>query len=775
MTIFKLNIKVFVIGLIISSNILFASDTITRNKLISDEELIKAFDLNLPEFNKVREYFEKGDVKNSLVELAVYIKERNIPRYFFDSKQVGERVKEYIKLYPSAEKDIINNTDEFIRVFGSDVDWRIPGKDKLGREHTANTIRNLARQSKAVNIAYSYYVKEDENYVDFLTTHVKDFVNDFEAGKTETGANDVFERYYSGHRTRNWLFAHQLLLNSDDYKNESVILMLKVFFLQGAKLVDVCKNFHWGNHQLHGLAGLYEMTTMFPESPVMKEWNKIALDVIMEHITKEIKPDGFQFERATHYFKLDILNYFRIYQISKLNNKPLPEPFVQRFNKMFDAIVDLATPDKSLPVLQDVQGNYKTDIINKDLTAEIESNDVAELSEPKESLFMSLGAILFNNNVYKYFAGENLPHELFWFLNDDANNLYKELPIAKPSDKSVALIESGYYVMRSGRDKDDLYLIIDGGLAEYKPDHTHGGALGISIFGFNEELLKNYRVKYSNSSYKYLKNSLAKNVALADNYLLGQNWISNTSRTGFGIWEKLPQPEVKNWFAGNSFDYFSATHNAFDTLNVDYNRSIIFVKPYFWLVLDKFQSSTMHSYQQIWQTDAEINYDYNYATYKNENGGIHLIQSDYSDMNISKINKYETNAVKFEKVGRFDYIFSTVLFPFRKNEVGLPEVRQYERDNYKLIDVNSGINKTKIYFRKDEKLKIDDLETDANTVVLVFENDKLISVFVFDGSYLKSKYIEMSSPQKVNCELTKTTGSNWEINSHENNGIIKIN
>ena len=118
-----------------------------------------------------------------------------------------------------------------------------------------------------------------------------------------------------------------LLLASKDYSLEDHIYMIKVFLLHGAKLIDVCKDFHWGNHQLHGLAGLYEMTTMYPEFPVMKLWNKLALKTIMQHIEKEIMSDGFQFERASHYFKLDIMNYFRIFKIAHINGVTLPEPY----------------------------------------------------------------------------------------------------------------------------------------------------------------------------------------------------------------------------------------------------------------------------------------------------------------------------------------------------------------------------------------------------------------------------------------------------------------
>ena len=38
--------------------------------------------------------------------------------------------------------------------------------------------------------------------------------------------------------------------------------------------------------------------------------------------------------------------------------------------------------------------------------------------------------------------------------------------------------------MRTGWNKNDLYMVIDGGLAKYKPDHTHGGILGVAALCF---------------------------------------------------------------------------------------------------------------------------------------------------------------------------------------------------------------------------------------------------------------------------------------------------
>ena len=193
----------------------------------------------------------------------------------------------------------------------------------------------------------------------------------------------------------------------------------------------------------------------------------------------------------------------------------------------------------------------------------LENNDQAELNDPKETLYMTLGSMVFKNSVYKYFGEESVPSEIYWFFSEAERNEYKNYEIEKPKIGSVGLEESNYYVMRTGWEDDSYYLLIDGGLAKHKPDHTHGGILGLFANINGVDVLPTYRVRYSEPTYRYLKNSFVKNVAIADNVVQGKKWKSNNARTGFGHWEILPKPEVNEWIAGDYFDYFSGSHNAF--------------------------------------------------------------------------------------------------------------------------------------------------------------------------------------------------------------------
>src|ERR1035437_6885569 len=731
-------------------------DNIPRERLVTDEELLGLLNYSNKELSNVETDFRKQDYQKALFNLSTYFTNRTSPKYFFDSKTVNGEIEDFKKSYPEEVNKIKKQADEFIDSYGIDLAWSLPAADKNGRSYTPNTIRQLSRFAQSYDLAMSYYIENNNSErIKSLSGQLRDFISDYEKGTTEKGGNDVFERFYAGHRTRNLLLAHNLLLNSKDYDWKDQVFMLKVFLLHGARLIDVCKKFNWGNHQLHGLAGLYEMTIMYPEFPVMKLWNEMALNTIMEHISKEIKEDGFQFERASHYFKLDIMNYFRIHKISGINGKKLPDLFERRFRKMFDAIADLSKPDKSLPVLQDAQAFYQAQLDSLD------NNDAAELSDPKESLFMSIGAAEFSNPRYKYFSSEQLPPDLFWFFSKDERDKYAALQAEIPDINSVALPETKYFVMRTGWDKNDLYMVIDGGLAEYKPDHTHGGILGMALYGYGSDLLPTYRVRYSEPSYKYLKNSLTKNVAIADNILQGRGWISNSAKTGFGIWSKLPTPNVNDWVTGDNFDYFSGSHNGFTSDSVEYSRSVIFFKPLFWIVTDDFKSNAFHSYQQLWQGKFVLLPDCNGVVKISNSGKLYIIQSDYEDMNINQFSKYNINSLKFEKTGVNNYSFLTILFPSPLNDASPPIVKQFDQKECRQITVSKNKNKGALYFRTGKEINSDETRSDAEFVCASFKTDVLDSFLFYQGTYCEFENVKVKCDTKVVLELSKADNGKW--------------
>lgn len=747
-------------------------DSVPRDRIVSDAELLNLLNRNNPDISNILLLKKDGKITEAVYQLGEYLQKRNSVAYFFNPENVVSRISDFKEKYPAYAKKVIENADKFIDTYGAHPTWMMPGKDLLGRPHTPNTVRNIARQPMAAEIALSFYLEDDEKYLTYFREISRDFINSYESGKTETGGNDVFERFYAGHRLRNWLFAHYLYSASGKYTPQDFIFMLKVFLLHGAREIDVCKVFHYGNHQLHGLAALFEMSALFPEFPVMKYWNKEAQRVIMEHIEIEIKPDGFQFERASHYFKFDIINYLRIYLIARANQIILPDLFYARFHSMFDAIVALSKPDKDLPVLMDAQAKYK-EYTGQDGKASF-SNDVAELADPTIADLMSVATILFKSSEYKFFTGVDFSPLFYWFFHQADISVFKSVPSRTPSIGSIGLPETQYYVMRSGWGKDDLYMIIDGGLAKEKPDHTHGQQLGFIAYSHGSEILPGHRVKYSDPSYRTMKNSLVKNIALADNILLGQTWQSNHARTGFGIWKSLPVPKVNLWQSGKAYDFFSGTHNAYDSLGIKYERSIIFFKPLGWIVTDTYKSNSFHSYEQIYQGVFNIDNQYNRATADFPTKTIYILQADPTKTDIEKVQNFWTNSVQFIRPHEKNYMFNTLVMPVSKNLGFVPDIRFFERESYRQVLVFAGKDRLSLYFNKGKKIALDELQSDARIVASRYIDEKLYSVYLQNFTICTIEKYSIQAEKPGSLELIWDKAGQYKINQFSDCGNVQV-
>ncbi|MFH0991826.1 MAG: heparinase II/III family protein [bacterium] len=723
------------------------SDQVPRNRFLSTSELFAQLDPNFPLLAELEKAVGLRDTAAAIRLLTNYFRTRTAPRYFFQISDIPERFSEFQQRYPVELKKIKRQADEYIRTYGSDVDWKLPGKDLLGRAHTPNTVRFLARQWQAENIALTYYLQRDDaRYLQYLRAHIQDFVADYESGNAEAGANDVFERFYGGHRLRNWLVVHHLLLASDKYTADDHLLMLKVFLLHGARLMDVSEKFNWGNHQLVGLVALYEVSLLYPEFPVMREWNRKALKTILEHVEKEIPPDGFQVERASHYFKLDVMNYFRIYQLSKLNTVQLPQLFEERFQKMFDAMLAVAMPNRQMPVLQDAQSRTQST-----------SNEIAELSEPTEEEYFSIGAALFRNTEYKYFSAVQMPSSLFWFFEKNSIDEFEKLGRSIPKVGSLELPQTRYFVMRSGWQKDDLYAIIDAGLAKDKPDHTHGGILGLIAYGFGIELLPNYHVRYSDSSYKILKNSLVKNVALVDDLLQGRDWIDNKARTGFGRWKTLPIPQVHQWLSGSSFDYLKASHNAYEDHGVHYTRSVYFLKPICWVVVDNFSSTATHRYKQIWQGVYDTNEKKGEAIQKKGNVQLRILQADHQALRLTKQSVASTQSIQFESAPQQGYSFSTLLYPGRTNDHIIPSITKREGE-YSEIEITLGERRWQILEGKGKEIRAGQIQLVGKMVISQSVGDTLVTLVCGEMTELRYNGIFVTCQRPASMEFSLVNG-----------------
>ena len=611
----------------------------------TDVEIFSALKMSSTELRKTVDLFKRGKVDSAKIVLTGYYKATSAVRYYFNWENFEDRFRDYQTIYPEARKEHYNLAKYQMKHYGAETRWQLPFQDLTGEDVTAYQLRHLARQQKSADIALVYYYEhEDMQYLDYFQHQVNDLNRAFDAREYDDAGNGIYESFRAGKRIHNWLFAHHAYLASEAYDWQSQYLLIKTFLHHAAQLQKRTAKYSVGNHHTKGLVALYEIGALFPEFKDSDAWRKQAVNGLMEHMNREINADGFQFERSVHYHKGDIENYFRVYQLAEINGIDLPEAYMVKFRKLFDALVLLARPDRRLPVLQDDTG------------------PMADFNDMDDAL--TVGAILFRESCHKYFAAESVVPGLYWLFRKEQLKRLGEIQPEPPEFGSTYLPQTGYYIMRNGWDENDCHMVITAGLSERKPDHQHADMLGLVAYANGHAILPNYQVKYNYPDFIDFKNSWVKNVALVDSIPQANRWKPNTGGSGFGEWLDLPHPEVMAWTSNDAFDYFSGRHDGYEKIGVQYSREVLFIKDGYWVVRDRFESAESHTYQQLWQGDYRVSDDQHIYSEFDNGSGLAIVQLPKVDYGIDQGQNRDKQNLLFSVKGQRNFSYTTLLMPF---------------------------------------------------------------------------------------------------------------
>jgi len=755
--------KLIVIIFFALSFSVLAQHRITAEKIPTDEDLLFSLKAEIPELQKVYEERDKRNIEKAKSLLIDYFKEKFSERYFFSWKNFKNLFSEYSKKYPNEKAPHIRRADEHSSLFPASAQWELPSKNFSGGNVSAYELRHLARQHKSINAAFAfYYENENSERIKYFIEQVRSLNDAFTKNKYDDKGNAVYEVFHAGYRVQNWLFVHALYLASTKYLPSEQIDLIRTLLHNGAQIAKRGKKFNYGNHHTKGMTALFLLSTIFPEFQVSDEWRKLSIEMLLLHLQREVNEDGFQFERSVHYHMGDIDNYFYVYQLAEINNIALPEEFKKRFRSMFDALVKMAQPNKKLPVLQD-----DTDA------------PWGEFNEIRNS--MTIGALLFKDPVYRYFASESTGAELSWFVSQSQEEFLKKKG-RKPIYESLSLEQTGYYVMRDGWEEDNRHLIISAGLSKQKPDHQHGDMLGIVAFANGNQILPNYQVRYNLPDYELFKNSFVKNVAIVDSIPQGRDWKKNEGESGFGKWNFIPTPNTLAWYSDENIDYYCGTHNGYDQIGVKYLREVFFIKNGFWIVQDKFFSSNTHNYYQIWQGhyDFEKQNTHLRSTFQNGSGLDIVLLNQRADR-VYKNSTRGKGSVQLVVDQKKDYVFETLLYPFKNFETCIMNVEDpiiplsnwkliKIRDNRKMIDSSfSFISKSTGYFTSGNKFLLTNIsELKIKSYHLKFVNP--VNVFLIHSA--NKFYLQFMIGERTEATINMINGVFLNNKQLDNNLMI---
>jgi len=525
-------------------------------------------------------------------------------------------------------------------------------------------------------------------------------------------------------------------LNSPSFTPDFLITMLtsmveharhtRLYYTRHKSYFNVSPN--WGLMESNGLA---HMGILFPEFKEASDWKENAMSRFEEQIRMQVLPDGMQVERASGYHLVCTFCFLQILDLALRNNVRVSDTYMKNVEKMVEFCAGIMKPHGFYPMLKDAD---ESDVFGKrtsyGLWEDINNLNMLEDSNDLRWVFKA-AARMFNRPDFLYIATHGKGGK-------------------KPEKNSVAAPDAGFYTMRNGWNNDDLYCVFtcgELGVADQKCVHGHADALNIDVSGYGETLLIDPgRYIYEGPYRVWFKSTKAHNTIAVDNQdssELADEWMFKTKA----------KSNLHCWSTTDEFDYVDGSHEGFLRLKdpVTHRRKVLFVKPNFWLVLDKLTANENHTYDQYFHFGQDAIVDINKlsvtAKYKNVAGiliqpliqeGLKVERFKGSEKPIQGWVSYDygvkvpAEAVKFTKQANTTY-FATLLMPF-KNQCPKFSFEVVSENVFKII-IN-GINYL-TFFNDGSEKTYNNFTFDGEILCAAFDSqEKLIKYFTAKASRL---------------------------------------
>lgn len=543
-----------------------SSDAKIEGPRITDSEFFSMLDLDYPGLEKVKSSVVAGDLSAAKHEFAEYLRHRSKPVWKPDWLAGLARGKRTDKT-DTREADRIMQRDlpsvGVYHLFDSEIDW------------TLNPINyrewpwQLNRHQFWITLGLAYWATGEEKYAQEFVYQMTDWVRkcpvplDVDGNRTETWRT-IEAGIRMGH---NWPAAYYLFLNSPSFTDDAMVTMVKSMVEHARHLMRWPQTGNWLTMETNGLM---HVGVLFPEFKEAETWRKTATDRMYAELDRQVYPDGAQIELSTGYHQVSLNNFAAAWDVAHLNGIPMPADYVAKMQKMFDYDLDVSMPDGYAPGLNDAG---RTNMIAQ------AKMGLTYFPERKDYLWLSTLGKEGTKPVFRDLSGAEIPKQA-----------------------SVALPFSGHMVMRSGWELNDLYCLFDAGPFGY--GHQHEDALSFVIYAYGKYMLVDPGTyPYDSSQWrKYVLSTRAHNTIMVDGC---EQHRRDRPRQEYVLEKPMP---IK-WASNVEFDYASSIYDdgyAHDnSVRVKHQRSMFFVKPEYWIVLDSLAPSDdkPHKYESMFHLD----------------------------------------------------------------------------------------------------------------------------------------------------------------------------
>jgi hypothetical protein len=527
---------------------------------LTDKELLAVLDSNLPALSRVITLRDSGDSSAALSALADFVRTVEEPFDF------GQRAKRAPGADTSRAERILEHQFVVVGIphtFGKDIDWGFnpttAPDSKHDRDHEWTW--QLNRHGAWVTLARAYQATGDERFAREFDLQFSDWVR--ECPVPVSGAN---QRPFSKWRTIEagirmswtWPSIFTIFRKSPSVKDATVISMLKSMVEHGRYLRRYQTGGNWVTMEMNGL---YHVGVLLPFVREAGDWRRFAARRLLVELDTQVYPDGAQVELTPGYHNVALRSFLGPVNVASAYGHHLPNGYLTKLERMFAYNMWVMRPDRDAPRWND---SWHVDVRGT----------------------LSKGFALF-------------PHrkDFQWVATNGREG-------APPDHTSHFFPYAGQVVMRSGWERDALFLGFEAGPFGY--GHQHEDKLGIVIFAYGRELLVEAgSYAYDASKWRrYVLSSYAHNTVLVD----GRGQV----RRGLPRRQYLSEKPLDLDFRSNKrYDYcrglYQKGFGKRDHYPARHIREVAFLKQArLFVVRDRLEplDGKRHSYQVLFHLDA---------------------------------------------------------------------------------------------------------------------------------------------------------------------------
>jgi len=522
-------------------------------QIVDEAVFFGQMDLTRGELQNIRKAVEKKDWPAAKIAWAKHLVERKNPQWLWSWRD-REKIKKFLA---EKGKNISGHVGPADKVLQRDFDFQGVHR-KLDRnidweanEYEYEWCNVLNRHEYWRTLGFAWWQTGDAKYVDDWLFMLRDWLADNPAGKGQP-----WRSLEVGIRASHWFDILYTFMDAPGFDAALKYEMTRSLAAHARFLYKNNAKFKKGNWQTAECTGLACVGIMLPEFKESKEWRARSFEKMQEHMREGVYPDGAQYELTPGYHTWVMMEFLHLQKLATKNGYTI-QGLAERHEKMFEFLMQISTPDQRFMPHGDAGSRGGRTI--------------------KDS--MALGALLYARPDMRFLANDKVNPDWIWLFSPEELAAYDKLPSQEPKGRSHLLPHAQYGIMRTGWKKEDRWLFFDCG--PYGGNHSHSDQLQVLLYSGRDLILDEGQISYDQPlSKSYYKSAQAHNGLLVNEQ---------------GPESKI-KPEVVTWCVKDRTEFVAGriTYN-----NTVHQRSVLFVKPNYWVVVDHVRGTGTQSLTRL--------------------------------------------------------------------------------------------------------------------------------------------------------------------------------